>query len=166
MSQVDNARALTHQFAIIDIHDFAIAQRRAVIAQQVAQAAIRHGFFYLSGVPTDLLGQAETLFGQLQHFFAAPLSVKQSLAWSSVSSNQGYIALEQESLDPHQPPDLKEALNVRPHFVPQTATEQNLLSVWPVQLSELRQRLVDFYDLANQLAMQVLEAFAIALSLP
>ncbi|MEM9905064.1 MAG: 2OG-Fe(II) oxygenase family protein [Cyanobacteria bacterium P01_D01_bin.44] len=171
MGQVDNvsaltARALTNQLAIIDISDFEIAEKQAMIAEQIAQAAIERGFFYLSRVPADLLGQAETLFNQLQHFFAAPLSVKQSLAWSSVSSNQGYIAIEQESLDPRQPPDLKEALNVRPHFVPQTATEQNLLAAWPAQLSEFRQHLIDFYDLANQLAMQVLESFAIALSLP
>ncbi|MEO1400097.1 MAG: 2OG-Fe(II) oxygenase family protein [Cyanobacteria bacterium J06635_1] len=166
MSQVDNANALTNQLAIIDIRDFATAERQIIIAQQIAQAAIERGFFYLSGVSADLLGQAEMLFDQLQHFFAAPLSVKQSIAWSSVSSNQGYIALEQESLDPGQPPDLKEALNVRPYFVPQTATEQNLLAAWPAQLSELRQHLIDFYGLANQLAMQVLEAFAIALSLP
>ncbi|MEO0457157.1 MAG: 2OG-Fe(II) oxygenase family protein [Cyanobacteria bacterium P01_A01_bin.114] len=161
---------MTNEFAIINICDFlsdySTEDRRVAIAQQMAQAAIEHGFFYLSGVPADLLSQAEALFGQLQIFFAAPLEVKQSLAWSSVSSNQGYIGLGQESLDPNQPPDLKEALNVRPGFVPQTETEQNLLAVWPAHLAEFRQALFDFYSLANQLAMQVLEGFAIALSLP
>jgi isopenicillin N synthase-like dioxygenase len=85
-------------------------QQQAVV-EQIYAACHSIGFLYLThcAIQEQLLQQ---LFAQMRRYFQLPLSVKQQVAWTDAHSNQGYIGIARERLDPAQPGDFKEALNI------------------------------------------------------
>jgi len=136
----------------IPVIDFSVftngdATARQTVVDQIYQACHQIGFMYLdnTGISIDVL---KKVFTQSKYFFNLPLAMKQQLAWSNEFSNQGYIGIEREHLDPNKPGDLKEAFNVGK----QKATEDPCI--------------VAFYQACTEVANRVLQAFALALQLP
>ncbi len=135
---------------VIDLTAFSngnAATRQAVV-KQIYQACHEIGFMYLqnSGISKNLINQ---VFTHSKSFFNLPLEVKQKQAWSDEFSNTGYVGIERERLNPNNPGDLKEALNV------------NKQAAVGIDTS-----IVTFYDSCTELANTILQAYALALELP
>ncbi|RUT09956.1 2OG-Fe(II) oxygenase [Dulcicalothrix desertica PCC 7102] len=130
------------QIPIIDFSNFASDDETI---KQIYQACTEVGFMYLKNfdISQDLI---EQVFNTSKHFFNQPLEIKQKSAWSDEFSNQGYVGIERERLNPNKPGDLKEAFNIT------TQTQQPYI--------------VEFFQACTNLANQILEAFARALELP
>ncbi|MBD2256434.1 isopenicillin N synthase family oxygenase [Pseudanabaena sp. FACHB-2040] len=129
------------------------------IANQVAQACQSMGFFYLIG--HDISSeQRAAAFKESARFFQLPPEEKSALSWSSTESNLGYVGVGRESLNPGQTIDLKEAFNIGSDNNPGNPNR------WPPALPSFRETLQAFYQSANNLAWQVLQALALALQLP
>ncbi|MCA1991183.1 MAG: hypothetical protein LDL41_03930, partial [Coleofasciculus sp. S288] len=117
------------------------------------------------GISSTLIDQ---VFTQTQQFFALPLDVKNQLAWSNAYSNQGYVGIERERLDPNQPGDLKEAFNLGKEFNPdeRNIKDKSSQNQWTLEQDNFRTTVLAFYEACAQLADKVCQAFAIALDLP
>lgn len=131
---------------------------RQQIADQIATVCESIGFFYLAqhGIAPGLI---EAAFEQSVQFFQLPSEVKSALAWTHTESNLGYVAVGRESLNPGKTVDVKEAFNI--------GSDKNPLNPnrWP-DLPTFRPALKAFYQAANELAWDVLRAFALGLGLP
>ncbi|MEO0540865.1 MAG: 2-oxoglutarate and iron-dependent oxygenase domain-containing protein [Cyanobacteria bacterium P01_A01_bin.105] len=146
---------MTVEIPLIDFSPFIGGDRAAqqAVAEDILQACETVGFFYLRGhgVSAD---RVKRLLVQSRQFFALPLEAKRLLA-RSPQTNCGYVGYQQERLNPAQPWDVKEAFNV------------GLQSVWPPDAPDFQAVVSGFYEHCTQtVAPKVLQAFAIALSLP
>lgn len=135
---------------VIDLAAFAEGNTatRQTVVKHIYQACHEIGFMYLqnSRISKDLVKQ---VFTHNKSFFNLPLEVKQKQAWNDEFSNTGYVGLERERLNPNQPGDLKEALNLG---------KQEAVRIAPC--------IHAFYDSCTELANIVLQTFALALELP
>jgi isopenicillin N synthase-like dioxygenase len=106
----------TVQIPIIDLQPFLAGDgsARQAVVDRVYQACHEIGFLYIvnSGISSNLIQQ---VFFQSQQFFHLPDETKAQIAWLDESHNSGYVGIERERLDPSQPGDLKEALNLNLH---------------------------------------------------
>ena len=87
-----------------------LADRQAVAAE-LGCACREIGFFYAvgHGIPVPLI---QGVFEASHRFFAQPLEAKQALSIKRSDNDVGYIALNDEQLDPDSPADPKEAFNI------------------------------------------------------
>lgn len=135
------------------------AKARQAVVKEVYHACSQVGFMYLQnyGMSSDLI---ERVFIQSKIFFDLPLETKQKFAWSDEFTNQGYVGIERERLNPNRPADLKEAFNIAAKQTGDSSifTKQNT----PAQNSFI----VNFREACTELANQVLQALALALELP
>lgn len=154
----------------IPVIDFSLfttssATARQTIIQQLYQACHEIGFMYLknTSISNDLVEQA---LKQSKDFFDLPLAVKQQLAWSHEFSNQGYVGIERERLNPNNPGDLKEAFNISTKATDIDVTDKlsakSAASASPAKNPDI----LTFYEACTELANKVLQAFALALELP
>ena len=83
-----------------------IADRKDV-GKALQEACLNYGFFYITGhsVPSEL---RTSVFARAQEFFTLPTSVKEKVNLANSSCNRGYEPLRGQTLEPGQPPDLKE----------------------------------------------------------
>ncbi len=143
------------QIPVIDFAPFlegTAAEKQAVV-EQIYAACHEVGFMYLRniGIPESLLAD---LLNQSKQFFDLPIEVKEQLARSN-ETNCGYVGLQKERLDPKNPWDLKEALNV------------GIQSIWLPHQEAFRDVVTEFYRLCTtEVAPNILRAFAIALGRP
>jgi isopenicillin N synthase-like dioxygenase len=147
------------EIPVIDFSDFRNGDKTAKqnVAAKIYQACHEIGFMYLrnQGISQDIL---EQIFSKSKSLFDLPLEVKQQFAWSDEYSNQGYVGIERERLNPNQPGDLKEAFNVSSYNMADVIDKLSTTSV--------TKSVAAFYDICTELANQVLEAIALALELP
>jgi isopenicillin N synthase-like dioxygenase len=121
--------------------------------KEIYQACSQVGFMYLKNFDISQ-NLVKDIFNTSKSFFNQPLEIKQQLAWSDELSNQGYVGMERERLNPNQPGDLKEAFNISrlnnqvPHLIKQYSC------------------IVEFFYACTKLSNQILEAIARALELP
>ncbi|MFK0735080.1 MAG: isopenicillin N synthase family dioxygenase [Gloeotrichia echinulata GP01] len=138
------------EIPLIDLSSFSNSNTttRKSVVKCIYQACHNIGFMYLQnpGITPDLL---EQVFSYSKSFFDLPLAVKQQQAWNDEFSNTGYVGIERERLNPNQPGDLKEALNLNK----QDAQKQDSV-------------IYTFYQTCTEIANTVLETLALALELP
>lgn len=134
------------QIPIIDFSNFASDNKTI---KQIYQACTEVGFMYLKNfdISQNLI---EQVFSTSKHFFNQPIEIKQQSAWSDEFSNQGYVGIERERLNPNKLGDLKEAFNIS--RLNNTQTQEPCI--------------VEFFQACTNLANQILEAFARTLELP
>ncbi len=148
------------QIPVIDFSDFKSSHIlvRQKIVKEIYQACSEVGFMYLQnfGMSHDLI---EQVFNRSKDFFDLPLEVKQKLAWNDEFSNQGYVGIERERLNPNNPGDLKEAFNI-------SRLRKNIGNIHQ-DISLINDAcIVEFFNACTEVALRVLEVFAIALELP
>ncbi len=161
---------------------------KQTVVEQIYQACHEIGFMYLknSGISID---KFESVLIQSKYFFDLPLEVKQQQAWSNEFSNQGYVGIERERLEPNKPGDLKEAFNIGKQGATDSATDEiadvtDELSVGLTDNSSVTSVttsaapcaasvspasypcILAFYEACTEVANRVLQAFALALQLP
>ncbi|BAY86195.1 2OG-Fe(II) oxygenase [Calothrix parasitica NIES-267] len=142
------------QIPIIDlslIHNKDINSKQK-IGKQIYQACHEIGFIYIKkyNLSSTLIDQ---VFDYSKYLFDLPLDVKQNMAWSDEFSNQGYVGIERERLNPNNPGDLKEAFNVV--GLDNLPTSLFISPAIPI-----------FYQACSEVANIILTAFSLALELP
>ncbi|SRR5579883_83611 len=152
------------EIPVIDFSQFTDgdATARKIVVEQIYQACHEIGFMYLEndGITEDIKSR---VFAQSKYFFDLPSTLKQQLAWTDELSNQGYVGIERERLDPSKPGDLKEAFNVGK--LGGRGRQGGLGGgVFPISLAE-DPWIIAFYEACTGVANGVLQAFALALQL-
>ncbi len=119
------------------------------IGKQIGAAARDVGFFYVAGhdVPLALMNE---VFRHAAELFSAPAPIREAVAFNGASNNRGYIRMGGESLDPSQPPDMKEAFNIGlelaaddPEIV--TGVPFRGVNLWP-DLPEFRDTMLAYFN--------------------
>ena len=143
-----------HEIPIIDLLLFSNGdiKSKQEIVKQIYQACHEIGFIYIKNynISPSLI---EQIFEYSKYLFDFPLEVKQNMAWSDEFSNQGYVGIERERLNPENPGDLKEAFNIV------------RLDSFPTSLY-IAPAIPSFYKASTEAANTILEAFSLALELP
>ena len=84
---------------------------RRRVGEALGKACREIGFFYAVGHELDSARLAP-VFAASRAFFAQPPEAKDALSIKRSANDVGYIALEDEQLDPSSPADFKEAFNI------------------------------------------------------
>ncbi|MBE9045199.1 isopenicillin N synthase family oxygenase [Pleurocapsales cyanobacterium LEGE 10410] len=163
-------QTVSEKISVIDFASFreGNTSQRSAIAAKIYRACHEIGFMYLKnpGIDSDLITET---FKRSQEFFNLTLAEKNQLAWSDKFSNRGYVGVGRERLDDSKPGDLKEAFNIGKEIDPtRSSTTQPSLSCnrWLEEDESFRDTMLDFFSACNNVAMNLCEAMAIALSLP
>jgi isopenicillin N synthase-like dioxygenase len=141
----------------IQVIDFSLftqdnLQDKQVVISQIYESFHQTGFLYLQN--TDISPKLiNRVFEESKLFFNLPLATKQQFAWDNELSNQGYIGIARENLNPLQPRDFKEAFNI-------TNWENNHIT------NMFNAAIPEFYQACTKLANQILEVIALSLKLP
>jgi isopenicillin N synthase-like dioxygenase len=144
-----------------------IDARRAV-AGELGRACRDTGFFYVVGhdLGQDLVDQA---FAAARGFFAQPVGAKHALSIKRSANDVGYIALEDEQLDPSSPADYKEAFNIglelpadHPAIVQRRPFRGE--NFWP-DIPGWRQVMLDYYDRCWSLGRLIHQGFCLDLDI-
>lgn len=143
---------------------------RAEAAGKLREACENVGFFYLRnhGVPQEII---DSCFEQSRRFFAQPVEDKMLGHVPRSSQNRGYVAMNEEQVDPDGGKDLHEAFDLS-HDVPLDDPEVirgcwlSGPNVWPQRApAEFRPTLEAYYDNMIGLAQRLYSAFALSLDL-
>ena len=95
----------------------------------------------------------------MEEFFQLPLEVKKKYAYSGVKENLGYNWMEEESLTPSKPGDLKESYN---WVEPARMQEQ----YWPTEIPEFKPLAQKIERISRMLSYQFLYRFEKVLRIP
>lgn len=144
------------QIPVIDFSRFDHAPDE--VAQQIYRAAAEVGFMGVKslGVDQEMLREIYAASGA---FFALPSEQKQQFGYSQAQDNFGFLGIDQESLDPATPPDLKETFTMRAAYQYSAQDPR-----WPSE--SFRELMVSFYQHCLDRAFALLRAFCLALDLP
>lgn len=122
---------------------------RRQVASELGYACREVGFFYVvdHGIPDDAFDQ---LFADSAVFFAQPLDEKQRLSIKHSPHNRGYIAMQDEKLNPQAGADRKEAFNIGTELAPDhpdllAGKPFRGVNFWP-QLPGWRERMLAYFD--------------------
>ncbi|XP_013379800.1 UPF0676 protein C1494.01 isoform X2 [Lingula anatina] len=139
----------TEKVPIVDFfgHD-GVMKSLGTIGAEIYSAFKSAGFVYLKnhGIAAPKI---EAAFNVSREFFQLPVIVKQKYA-RPTDSNEGWVAVERESLNPERPADLKEAFNF--------SKKENVKNCLPKEVTTFNPVLADLFDEAQQLTFRVLEA--------
>ncbi|KAN0130621.1 hypothetical protein V8E53_011514 [Lactarius tabidus] len=147
---------------------------RRDIADQIRDASINVGFFYVKGhgIPASAISSA---LSAAQSFFTLPDSVKMKLDIHKSQNFKGYTALLGENTNPENRGDLHEGFDlgweepgtgaVRPSKEDGSMAGEN---IWPddTLLPGFRQAVLGYYHAAIRLGQYLFPLFALALDLP
>jgi isopenicillin N synthase-like dioxygenase len=117
------------------------------------------GFAVFTHVYDNWLSEFQDWKLLMEEFFSLPLDVKKQYQYSGVKENLGYSWMEEESLTPSKPGDLKESYNwVEP------ARMKN--EYWPWQIPEFKPLAQKIERIARMLSYQFLYKFEEVLNVP
>ncbi len=141
--------------------------RRREAAMALGAACRGPGFFLATGhgvAPAVV----ERLFAAAQAFFALPEPEKQALSIRRSPHNRGYVALEEEQLDPSRPADRKEAFNIGLDLAadhPEVLAGMPFrgVNLWPAALPGFREAVLGYFDAAWALGRLLHRGFALDL---
>jgi len=144
-------------------------EAREEVAARIGAACREAGFFYLKnhGIPDELF---DRVYAEARRFFSLPESKKREVYVGLTDRVRGYSPHLEEKLS--KKGDLKEAFDLAleiPEDDPDRLLGARLYgpNLWPADLPGFRETIYDDYFLrVMELGKQVLQAFALALSLP
>ncbi len=146
-----------------------IADRRRVAAA-LGAACRGPGFFLVTNHGTPA-ATTQRLFDAARAFFALPQPMKEALSIRLSPHNRGYVALDEEQLDPGRPADRKEAFNVGLDLAaedPEVLAGKPFrgVNLWPAALPGFRAAIMAHFDAAWALGRLLHRGFALDLDLP
>lgn len=132
--------------------------RRAELAQEIYEAASQVGFMGVKnlGIDQEMLQQ---VYQASEHFFSRSTTEKQKHGYTNAADNFGFLGMDQESLDPTTPPDLKETFTMRAPFKHAVGDTR-----WPS--AEFRDLMLEFYEHSLSQAFKLLSVFCHSLEVP
>jgi isopenicillin N synthase-like dioxygenase len=143
------------------------ADRRRVAAA-LGAACRGPGFFLVTGhgIPPATIA---AMFGAARAFFARPQPEKEALSIRRSPHNRGYVALDEEQLDPGKPADRKEAFNIGLDLAPDdpevlAGKPFRGVNLWP-GLPGFRAAMLAHFDAAWALGRLLHRGFALDLGL-
>ena len=144
------------------------AERQAT-ANELGRACRDIGFFYLvdHGIPDSVF---EALFEDASAFFSLPSDRKEALSIKRSPHNRGYVAIQDEKLNPVSGADSKEAFNIGhdlPADHPDVLNNKPFCGVnyWP-DLPGWRERTLDYYHRCLNVARTLHRGFALDMGAP
>ena len=169
---------MTDQIPVIDLESFPSGDRatRVRVAKQLGSAAETLGFVVISGHGIDpAIGNV--LKEAAVRFFDLPRVTKMIIRRPTNDQNRGYIPYGEETLvrmaGGDSPPDYKEVFAIGPDNVPQELYFTGAGSypsfapnLWPDDPTDLRPKMLAYWQQMEKLMRVVGEALAIALDLP
>ena len=117
------------------------------------------GFAVFTHVYDNWLSEFQDWKLLMEEFFSLPLDVKKQYQYSGVKENLGYSWMEEESLTPSKPGDLKESYN---WVEPARMQEQ----YWPKEIPEFKPFAQKIERISRMLSYQFLYRFEKVLRLP
>ena len=117
------------------------------------------GFAVFSNVYNEWLSEFTDWKVLMEEFFQLPLSTKKQYQYSGVKENLGYSWMEEESLTPSKPGDLKESYN---WVEPARMQEQ----YWPTEIPEFKPHAQKIERISRMLSYQFLYRFEKVLRIP
>ncbi|KAJ7062361.1 2OG-Fe-II oxygenase [Mycena amicta] len=157
------------QIPIIDFTDATstdFAKRRA-LADEIRDASINVGFFYIKNHPIPETTIADTL-SAAGDFFGLPTETKLALDIHKSSNFKGYTALLGENTNPEGRGDLHEGFDLGWEDSEPGDNAMSGVNVWPAEaeLPGFRDRVLAYYRAAVRLGQLLFPLFALALDLP
>jgi len=141
---------------MIPIIDFRFEQD---CAEEMYKAYTTCGFAVFTHVYDNWLSEFQDWEKLMEEFFQLPLEVKKKYAYSGVTENLGYNWMEEESLTPSKPGDLKESYN---WVEPARMLEQ----YWPTEIPEFKPLAQKIERISRMLSYQFLYRFEQVLGIP
>ena len=140
----------------IPIIDFRFEQD---CVEEMYKAYTTCGFAVFTNVYNEWLSEFQDWGKLMEEFFQLPLEVKKKYAYSGVTENLGYNWMEEESLTPSKPGDLKESYN---WVEPARMQEQ----YWPTEIPEFKPLAQKIERISRMLSYQFLYRFEKVLRIP
>ncbi|XP_065899340.1 uncharacterized protein [Dysidea avara] len=124
------------------------------VISQLHEAFTHTGFVFIKnhGIEQQKINLA---FEIAKQFFKLPLPTKLLYQRNDNSKNSGYVCVEQESLNPSQPADLKECYNVSP----------GPCQIWPDVGFPFKETIQNLFLACEQLTLKILECMGKGLQL-
>ncbi|PPQ65889.1 hypothetical protein CVT26_000909 [Gymnopilus dilepis] len=182
MSLVGTAQLLDQDFQdvpVIDLQNISSTDpiRRRKLADEIRDACIRVGFFYVKnhGIPEDVIN---AVLEEAKSFFALPLEKKMEIEHRKTPNFKGYSPLLSGNNDPNGGGDLQEGFEfgwespdqskVDPEDDSSTSGVMAGANVWPSEdyIPGFRERVLRYYHAAVNLGKMMFPLFALALDLP
>ncbi|KAI6039638.1 hypothetical protein EDC04DRAFT_2568213 [Pisolithus marmoratus] len=177
MSLAETAASVNGAFdsiPIIDIGSGSTPEERAVLAQQIRDACMKVGFFYVTnhGIPQETI---DKVFSALKAYFSLPLETKmKKLYHKEVANFKGYAPVLDSNIDPANRGDLHEGFEIGcEELVPGENDEKRANdgamageNVWPQEPAEFREACLNYYHAAIGVGKVLFRLFALALDLP
>ena len=120
--------------------------------EEMYKAYTTCGFAVFTHVYDNWLSEFQDWEKLMEEFFQLPLEVKKKYAYSGVKENLGYNWMEEESLTPSKPGDLKESYN---WVEPARMQEQ----YWPTEIPEFKPLAQKIERISRMLSYQFLYRF-------
>jgi len=127
--------------------------------EEMYKAYTTCGFAIFTHVYDNWLSEFQDWKQLMEEFFLLPLEVKKKYAYSGVKENLGYNWMEEESLTPSKPGDLKESYN---WVEPARMQEQ----YWPTEIPEFKPLAQKIERISRMLSYQFLYRFEKVLRIP
>ena len=127
--------------------------------EEMHKAYTTCGFAVFTNVYNEWLSEFQDWEKLMEEFFQLPLDVKKKYAYSGVTENLGYNWMEEESLTPSKPGDLKESYN---WVEPARMQEQ----YWPTEIPEFKPLAQKIERISRMLSYQFLYRFEKVLRIP
>jgi len=127
--------------------------------EEMHKAYTTCGFAVFTNVYNEWLSEFQDWEKFMEEFFQLPLDVKKKYAYSGVKENLGYNWMEEESLTPSKPGDLKESYN---WVEPARMQEQ----YWPTEIPEFKPLAQKIERISRMLSYQFLYRFEKVLRIP
>ena len=127
--------------------------------EEMYKAYTTCGFAVFTHVYDEWLSEFQDWEKLMEEFFQLPLDVKKKYAYSGVKENLGYNWMEEESLTPSKPGDLKESYN---WVEPARMQEQ----YWPTEIPEFKPLAQKIERISRMLSYQFLYRFEKVLRIP
>jgi isopenicillin N synthase-like dioxygenase len=127
--------------------------------EEMHKAYTTCGFAVFTNVYNEWLSEFQDWEKLMEEFFQLPLEVKKKYAYSGVKENLGYNWMEEESLTPSKPGDLKESYN---WVEPARMQEQ----YWPTEIPEFKPHAQKIERISRMLSYQFLYRFEKVLRIP
>ena len=144
------------------------SESTALVAEQIRQACLEVGFFYVTGHGVDP-ALVESTFAAAQAFFALPADQKNAVSIKNSTKMRGYTGLLEENTDPNNQGDLHEAFDIGIDLAdddPDAHTDVYGwgLNQWP-DVDGFREVLVEYHRAMSNLAAVLYRGFALSLDL-
>jgi len=127
--------------------------------EEMYKAYTTCGFAVFTNVYNEWLSEFQDWEKLMEEFFQLPLEVKKKYAYSGVKENLGYNWMEEETLTPSKPGDLKESYN---WVEPARMQEQ----YWPTEIPEFKPLAQKIERISRMLSYQFLYRFEKVLRIP